>query len=155
MRISCWSSYVCSSYLPACESREVVIPAKAGIQCPWLLCTLTAEPTALDDIRLRFRHRAGNDDPKRRSARHQRGTIDLPPIPEAAVSNPPANLQRLLDIMARLRDRENGCPWDIEQTFATIAPYTIEEAYEVADAIDRDDLPALKDELGEDRKDVG
>src|SRR3546814_3611065 len=114
MRISCWSSYVCSSYLPACESREVVIPAKAGIQCPWLLCTLTAEPTAPDDIRLRFRHRAGNDDPKRRSARHQRGTIDLPPIPEAAVSNPPANLQRLLDIMARLRDRENGCPWDIE-----------------------------------------
>src|SRR3546814_4926740 len=51
--------------------------------------------------------------------------------------------------MARLRDRENGCPWDIEQTFATIAPYTIEEAYEVADAIDRDDLPALKDELGD------
>src|SRR3546814_263975 len=106
-------------------------------------------PTDLDDIRLGFRHRAGNDDPKRRSARHQRGTIDLPPIPEAAVSNPPANLQRLLDIMARLRDRENGCPWDIEQTFATIAPYTIEEAYEVADAIDRDDLPALKDELGD------
>src|SRR3546814_4003577 len=51
--------------------------------------------------------------------------------------------------MARLRDRENGCPWDIEQTFATIAPYTIEEAYEVADAIDRDDLPALKDVLGD------
>src|SRR3546814_9404341 len=51
--------------------------------------------------------------------------------------------------MARLRDRENGCPWDIEQTFATIAPYTIEEAYEVADAIDRDDVPALKDELGD------
>jgi ATP diphosphatase len=65
------------------------------------------------------------------------------------VSNPPASLQRLLDIMARLRDRENGCPWDIEQTFATIAPYTIEEAYEVADAIDRNDLPALKDELGD------
>jgi ATP diphosphatase len=58
-------------------------------------------------------------------------------------------LQRLLDIMARLRDREHGCPWDIEQTFATIAPYTIEEAYEVADAIDRNDLPALKDELGD------
>ncbi|MGN7724319.1 nucleoside triphosphate pyrophosphohydrolase [Luteimonas sp. 22616] len=51
--------------------------------------------------------------------------------------------------MARLRDREHGCPWDIEQTFATIAPYTIEEAYEVADAIDRNDLPALKDELGD------
>lgn len=65
------------------------------------------------------------------------------------MTNPHSNLQRLLDIMARLRDREHGCPWDIEQTFATIAPYTIEEAYEVADAIDRDDLPALKDELGD------
>nr|WP_144899650.1 nucleoside triphosphate pyrophosphohydrolase [Luteimonas cucumeris] len=51
--------------------------------------------------------------------------------------------------MARLRDREHGCPWDIEQTFASIAPYTVEEAYEVADAIDRNDLPALKDELGD------
>ena len=59
------------------------------------------------------------------------------------------DMQRLLDIMARLRDPENGCPWDVEQTFATIAPYTIEEAYEVADAIDRNDLPALKDELGD------
>ncbi|HVI58178.1 MAG TPA: nucleoside triphosphate pyrophosphohydrolase [Luteimonas sp.] len=58
-------------------------------------------------------------------------------------------LDRLLDIMARLRDRERGCPWDVEQTFATIAPYTIEEAYEVADAIDRGDLPALQDELGD------
>ncbi|MEC3890343.1 MazG nucleotide pyrophosphohydrolase domain-containing protein [Xanthomonas campestris pv. papavericola] len=51
--------------------------------------------------------------------------------------------------MARLRDREQGCPWDVEQTFATIAPYTIEEAYEVADAIDRHDLPGLQDELGD------
>lgn len=51
--------------------------------------------------------------------------------------------------MARLRDPENGCPWDIEQTFATIAPYTIEEAYEVADAIAHGDLAALKDELGD------
>ena len=59
------------------------------------------------------------------------------------------SLDRLLDIMARLRNRESGCPWDLEQTFATIAPYTIEEAYEVADAIDRNDLPALKDELGD------
>ncbi|GAB3315489.1 nucleoside triphosphate pyrophosphohydrolase [Luteimonas notoginsengisoli] len=65
------------------------------------------------------------------------------------MSNPSSNLQRLLDIMVRLRDRESGCPWDLEQTFATIAPYTIEEAYEVADAIDRNDLPALKDELGD------
>lgn len=59
------------------------------------------------------------------------------------------DIQRLLDIMARLRDREHGCPWDLEQDFSTIAPYTIEEAYEVADAIDRDDLAALKDELGD------
>ncbi|WP_253718140.1 nucleoside triphosphate pyrophosphohydrolase [Sphingomonas sp. AP4-R1] len=51
--------------------------------------------------------------------------------------------------MARLRDPETGCPWDIEQTFATIAPYTIEEAYEVADACESGDLPALKDELGD------
>ncbi|HEY3517091.1 MAG TPA: nucleoside triphosphate pyrophosphohydrolase [Gammaproteobacteria bacterium] len=51
--------------------------------------------------------------------------------------------------MARLRDRERGCPWDVEQTFATIAPYTIEEAYEVADAIERADLADLKDELGD------
>ncbi|WP_242113037.1 nucleoside triphosphate pyrophosphohydrolase [Luteimonas aquatica] len=51
--------------------------------------------------------------------------------------------------MSRLRDRDTGCPWDIEQDFSTIAPYTIEEAYEVADAIDRGDLPALKDELGD------
>jgi MazG family protein len=58
-------------------------------------------------------------------------------------------LGELLDIMARLRDRERGCPWDLEQTFATIAPYTIEEAYEVADAIERDDLGDLKDELGD------
>ena len=62
---------------------------------------------------------------------------------------PPGDIAGLLSIMARLRDRERGCPWDIEQTFATIAPYTIEEAYEVADAIDRHDLPALKDELGD------
>lgn len=59
------------------------------------------------------------------------------------------NINDLLRIMARLRDREHGCPWDLEQDFASIAPYTIEEAYEVADAIDRGDLPALKDELGD------
>src|SRR6201995_5729889 len=51
--------------------------------------------------------------------------------------------------MARLRDPERGCPWDREQNFATIAPYTIEEAYEVADAISRGDMAALKDELGD------
>ncbi len=59
------------------------------------------------------------------------------------------DIQRLLDIMARLRDPARGCPWDVRQTFATIAPYTVEEAYEVADAIDRGDLDALKDELGD------
>lgn len=59
------------------------------------------------------------------------------------------DIQRLLQIMARLRTPGSGCPWDLEQDFASIAPYTIEEAYEVADAIDRGDLPALKDELGD------
>ena len=58
-------------------------------------------------------------------------------------------LQRLLDIMAKLRDPQGGCPWDKEQTFATIAPYTVEEAYEVADAIERNDLKDLKEELGD------
>ncbi len=60
-----------------------------------------------------------------------------------------ANITRLIDVMARLRDPDTGCPWDVEQTFATIAPYTIEEAYEVADAIERNDLAALRDELGD------
>jgi MazG family protein len=58
-------------------------------------------------------------------------------------------IDRLLHLMARLRHPEIGCPWDREQSFATIAPYTIEEAYEVADAIRRGDLDALKDELGD------
>jgi nucleoside triphosphate diphosphatase len=58
-------------------------------------------------------------------------------------------LNRLLAIMAQLRDPDRGCPWDREQNFGTIAPYTIEEAYEVADAIARDDTHALKDELGD------
>jgi MazG family protein len=64
------------------------------------------------------------------------------------VSNPRA-IDRLLAIMARLRDPARGCPWDREQNFATIAPYTIEEAYEVADAVERGDMAALKDELGD------
>lgn len=55
----------------------------------------------------------------------------------------------LLEVMARLRSPEGGCPWDLEQDFRTIAPYTVEEAYEVADAIERDDMAALKDELGD------
>src|SRR5437867_13216850 len=58
-------------------------------------------------------------------------------------------IDRLLAIMARLRDPERGCPWDRVQDFSTIAPYTIEEAYEVADAIARGDEAALKDELGD------
>jgi MazG family protein len=58
-------------------------------------------------------------------------------------------IDRLLSIMDRLRDREHGCPWDLEQDFRTIAPHTIEEAYEVADAIERADLAALRDELGD------
>ena len=61
----------------------------------------------------------------------------------------PAAIARLAAIMARLRDPERGCEWDVAQTFATIAPYTIEEAYEVVDAIERGDLDALKDELGD------
>ena len=65
---------------------------------------------------------------------------------------PPADadpLDRLIAIMARLRDPAGGCAWDLEQTFATIAPYTVEEAYEVADAIERGDLTELRDELGD------
>lgn len=58
-------------------------------------------------------------------------------------------IDRLLAIMARLRDPADGCPWDLEQTFATVAPYTVEEAYEVADAIERGDLADLRDELGD------
>src|SRR2546422_11102450 len=58
-------------------------------------------------------------------------------------------LQRLVEIMRRLRDPVSGCEWDTVQTFDTIAPYTIEEAYEVADAIARKDMDALSDELGD------
>jgi ATP diphosphatase len=60
-----------------------------------------------------------------------------------------SSLEQLLAVMAKLRDPEHGCPWDREQDFASIAPYTIEEAYEVADAIARGDMAALKDELGD------
>lgn len=59
------------------------------------------------------------------------------------------NISELLEIMTRLRDPENGCPWDIEQDFTSIAPYTIEEAYEVEEAIRADDMEALKGELGD------
>lgn len=60
-----------------------------------------------------------------------------------------SSLERLVAIMRRLREPERGCEWDLKQSFATIAPYTIEEAYEVADAIDRGDMDALEDELGD------
>jgi len=62
---------------------------------------------------------------------------------------PSRDIGRLLEIMAALRTPVSGCPWDIEQNFASIAPYTIEEAYEVADAIARGDLSDLRDELGD------
>ena len=62
---------------------------------------------------------------------------------------PSRDIERLLEIMAALRTPETGCPWDLEQDFATIAPYTIEEAYEVADAIERNDMDDLKLELGD------
>ncbi len=67
-------------------------------------------------------------------------------MPESPAPTP---LESLLWLMTRLRDRETGCPWDAVQTFATIAPYTIEEAYEVADAVARNDMAALKEELGD------
>jgi nucleoside triphosphate diphosphatase len=73
--------------------------------------------------------------------------------PESATrdrkSEPESGIARLIAIMARLRDPERGCPWDIEQDFDTIAPYTIEEAYEVADAIERRDMTGLREELGD------
>jgi ATP diphosphatase len=68
-------------------------------------------------------------------------------LPE--ISKPLAATERLLGIMAQLRDPDTGCPWDIAQSFASIAPFTVEEAYEVADACERNDLVSLKDELGD------
>ena len=59
------------------------------------------------------------------------------------------DIDQLLAIMAKLRDPDGGCPWDLEQNFSSIAPYTVEEAYEVAEAISRNDLGALADELGD------
>jgi len=65
------------------------------------------------------------------------------------MTKPLPQMQALLEMMAKLRSPEGGCPWDLEQNFATIAPYTIEEAYEVADAITRGDMQDLRDELGD------
>jgi len=59
------------------------------------------------------------------------------------------SIEKLLEIMAKLRNPAGGCPWDLEQDFSSIAPYTVEEAYEVADAIAREDLDGLRDELGD------
>jgi ATP diphosphatase len=71
----------------------------------------------------------------------------MPPDDSPPDTTPP--IDRLRQVMRRLRDPASGCPWDVEQSFATIAPYTIEEAYEVAEAIQNDDMAALKDELGD------
>lgn len=77
----------------------------------------------------------------------------MPPLPrsqsDALVHDPAGGLPRLVEIMARLRDPEGGCPWDLVQSFATIAPYTLEEAHEVADAIERQAWGELKGELGD------
>jgi ATP diphosphatase len=70
-------------------------------------------------------------------------------MPDSLIHDPHGGMARLLEIMARLRDPESGCPWDIEQTWETIAPYTIEEAYEVADAITRQAWDELRGELGD------
>ncbi|HLY80710.1 MAG TPA: nucleoside triphosphate pyrophosphohydrolase [Caulobacteraceae bacterium] len=69
-----------------------------------------------------------------------------PPVVSPSADHP---IFRLVEIMARLRSPDGGCPWDLEQTFASIAPYTVEEAYEVADAIERDNFADLKEELGD------
>ena len=60
-----------------------------------------------------------------------------------------SNINKLLEVMRDLRDPQNGCPWDVEQDFASVAPYTVEEAYEVADAIERNNMDDLRDELGD------
>jgi ATP diphosphatase len=76
-------------------------------------------------------------------------TPPTPPFDPALIHDEHAGIERLLEIMQALRDPEHGCPWDIEQDFSTIAPYTIEEAYEVADAIEREAWDELKGELGD------
>ena len=73
----------------------------------------------------------------------------MPRDTDDLIHDPEGGMARLVAIMARLRDPQTGCPWDVEQTFATIAPYTIEEAYEVADAIERGAWGELKGELGD------
>jgi ATP diphosphatase len=87
--------------------------------------------------------------PERRVRLATRAALLYPPDMPDPNDSAEAELRRLLDIMAALRDPETGCPWDKTQTFDTIAPYTIEEAYEVADAIAQRDFAALPDELGD------
>ena len=67
----------------------------------------------------------------------------------ASPTNAQSSLAKLLEIMRRLRDPIDGCPWDLQQSHTSIAPYTIEEAYEAADAAEREDVDDLRDELGE------
>lgn len=76
-------------------------------------------------------------------------TTDSAGPEDELIADPDGGMARLLAIMARLRDPQRGCPWDLEQDFSTIAPYTIEEAYEVADAVERSDMEDLKSELGD------
>jgi hypothetical protein len=85
----------------------------------------------------------------RRDRRHSPDAVAHMRGSGPAMSAPEAAMRRLLSLMARLRDPERGCPWDLKQTFASIAPFTIEEAYEVADAIERHDQAHLRDELGD------
>jgi len=82
---------------------------------------------------------------------HDTAPLSAPPSPPAAENRASVGdaIERLAGIMAKLRDPETGCPWDVEQDFSTIAPYTIEEAHEVADAIARNDMADLKGELGD------
>jgi ATP diphosphatase len=75
--------------------------------------------------------------------------VAAPPLTIGPSMNPSRDISRLLEIMAALRTPGSGCPWDLEQNFASIVPYTLEEAYEVADAIERNDLADLRDELGD------
>src|SRR5580658_3425290 len=77
------------------------------------------------------------------------GLIGSPCVTQDSIMTPSRDIGRLLDIMAALRTPGTGCPWDLAQDFSTIAPYTLEEAYEVADAIARGDLTDLKEELGD------
>ena len=77
------------------------------------------------------------------------GTVGFSSRNETQAVKPSRDIGRLIEIMAALRTPGSGCPWDLEQTFRTIAPYTLEEAYEVADAIARGNLSDLKDELGD------